>query len=227
MTRITPRGPNAGATPPVRLGELVLAYGHRVDLAAGAVLFREGDPSACVYACVNGRVRLTIATPGGTDLLLGIKMPCQAFGELSAIDGRGRSATATAMERCRVAVLSREQFLIALDGSPSLAVGVLRELSEHLRLANLRTSSRSGDTTAVRVAHRLVELAAQFTRHGPPDAMVVLPITQADLAAWVGATRESTARALAEFRRAGYVSTGRGSITVVDASALAGAVVNR
>ena len=123
MTRITPRGPNADATPPVRLGELVLAYGHRVDLAAGAVLFREGDPSACVYACVNGRVRLTIATPGGTDLLLGIKMPCQAFGELSAIDGRGRSATATAMERCRVAVLSREQFLIALDGSPSLAVG--------------------------------------------------------------------------------------------------------
>ena len=227
MTRITPRGPNAGATPPVRLGELVLAYGHRVDLAAGAVLFREGDPSACVYACVNGRVRLTIATPGGTDLLLGIKMPCQAFGELSAIDGRGRSATATAMERCRVAVLSREQFLIALDGSPSLAVGVLRELSEHLRLANLRTSSRSGDTTAVRVARRLVELAAQFTRHGSPGAMVVLPITQADLAAWVGATRESTARALAEFRRAGYVSTGRGSITVVDASARAGAVVNR
>ena len=206
------------------LGELVLARGKRIDLRPGKVLFREGDPSAAVYACVHGRIKLTIATPAGNDLLLGIKMPCQAFGELSAIDGRGRSASAMAMEPCRVAVLPRQEFLDALVDSPRLAVGLLRELSDHLRLANLRTSSRNGDSTPVRVGQRLLELAAQFARHGQSGAHVILPITQSDLAAWVGATRESTARALAQYRQAGLLRTGRGHITIINADALSRSV---
>jgi CRP-like cAMP-binding protein len=62
----------------------------------------------------------------------------------------------------------------------------------------------------------LVELASMKMRHGGSSATFELALTQNDLAGWIGATRESTARALALFRRAGLVETGRGCITVVD-----------
>ena len=62
----------------------------------------------------------------------------------------------------------------------------------------------------------LVELASLMMRHGGQADSYELPLTQTDLAGWIGATRESTARALARFRRAGFVRTGRGQIVVLD-----------
>jgi CRP-like cAMP-binding protein len=61
----------------------------------------------------------------------------------------------------------------------------------------------------------LVELASLMMRHGGGDVFE-LPMTQSDLAEWIGATRESTARALAQFRRAGLIETCRGRIVVLD-----------
>ncbi|MGE5211152.1 MAG: helix-turn-helix domain-containing protein [Acidobacteriota bacterium] len=67
-----------------------------------------------------------------------------------------------------------------------------------------------------RTGRMLVELASMKMRHTGPAGSYDLSITQSDLAGWIGATRESTARALAGFRRAGLVRTSRGCITVLD-----------
>jgi CRP-like cAMP-binding protein len=61
-------------------------------------------------------------------------------------------------------------------------------------------------------------------RHSGDANDYELPMTQTELAGWVGATRESTARALAAFRRAGFVSTSRGRIVVHEVEALSAAV---
>ena len=53
----------------------------------------------------------------------------------------------------------------------------------------------------------LVELASLMMRHNGGSTACEVPITQSDLADWIGTTRESTARALAGFRRAGLVET--------------------
>jgi CRP-like cAMP-binding protein len=62
----------------------------------------------------------------------------------------------------------------------------------------------------------LVELASLMMRHGDGGTAFELPMTQSDLAESIGATRESTARALAQFRRAGLIETCRGRIVVLD-----------
>ncbi len=45
-------------------------------------------------------------------------------------------------------------------------------------------------------------------------------LTQKELADWVGATREGTARVLTTFRISGLVHTGRGRIEVLDLDGL-------
>lgn len=214
-------------TPTNGLGQLVLRNGAAVELPRGATLFNEGDPSTSVFACRTGRLKMTVTTPSGAELLLGWKEPGEAFGELSAIDGRPRSARATASVDCVLATMSRRELLAALERAPGVAVSLLVELSDHLRRSNRRVAARHSEQIPVRVGNRLIELAAQVRRHGHVTHDIELTLSQDDLAGWVGATRESTARALGRLRRAGLVTTARGRIVVRDLAALESAVADR
>ncbi len=201
------------------LGRLVLDLGAPIEIRSGDALFNEGDASNSVYACRTGRLKVTVSTPAGDELLLGWKGPGDAFGELSAVDGAPRSARVMAVEDSELAVLGRAEFLDALRRAPEAAVDLLVELSAHLRLANRRASAMRSNRIPVRVAQRLIELCAQLHRHGAMSHYE-LPVTHDDLGQWVGATRESTSRALSGLRRQGVVSTGRGRIVVLDRGAL-------
>ena len=207
------------------LGELIITHGRRLSLAPGQPLFREGDPSTAVYAVRYGRVKLFITTPSGRDVVLGVRVTTQVFGELSAVDGGPRSSSVTAIEATSVAELSGDEFVDALRRVPDLAAIMVRELSIQLRETNARLAARDTESTSVRLGHLLLELTAKFTRgRGPKDDRTTttsLPFTQEELASWIGTTREATARALAAFRRSGVIETARHRVVVLDADALA------
>jgi CRP-like cAMP-binding protein len=203
------------------LGALLGGRGSRRRLPAGAILFLEGDEGPFVYAVVRGRIKLTAATPSGREVLLSVREPGEIFGELAALDGRPRSATASALEDAEVAQMDAPGFLGLLEAHPAMAVEVLRDVSAGLRAASLRLSRSAGSDTAARVAHHLLDLAARVREHHGSPAAAELTITQDDLAAWAGTTRESVARVLSRFRAGGLVLTGRGHITVKDPAALA------
>jgi CRP-like cAMP-binding protein len=198
------------------VGDAIAELGRRRTLAPGELLFVEGDRSHCVYVCVEGRVRLFLTMPSGRELLIGIKSPGDEFGELSALDGRSRSASAAALDPTVVAEIRADRFMELLRDEPHLSIAVCQSLSAELRRANDRLVTRNSDSAVVRTGRMLVELASMKMRHGGPSGTFELSLTQSDLAGWIGATRESTARALARFRRAGLVETGRGCITVLD-----------
>ncbi len=207
-----------------RMWEVVTAQGHLRSYEPGDLLFVEGDGSKQVFACVAGRIRIFLTTPAGRELLVGVKEPGDEFGELSAIDGRPRSASAASIDVSSVAVLPADRLLQAMQREPELSVEVCQSLSAALRRANERLVTRESNSARVRTGRMLVELASLRMRHSGVAERYELAITQADLAAWIGATRESTARALADFRRAGLVSTSRGRIVVHDAPALSATV---
>ncbi|MEO1055457.1 MAG: Crp/Fnr family transcriptional regulator [Actinomycetota bacterium] len=210
------------AVAPTTVAELIVERGRLVELRDGDPLFFEGDRSDAVFAVVSGRVRIVVTLVTGAELLLGLKLPGEVFGELSALDGRPRAAAAYSYGDAVVARLPSVEFLDALEDVPELALTVLRELSSMLRRANVRLQARNSNRTVVRAGHLLLELVDIVRRHGDAGATasVVIPIRQSDLADWIGATREATARALGEFRKQGCVETGRGKITVVDVDAL-------
>jgi CRP-like cAMP-binding protein len=202
------------------IGDRIVRAGRHRSFAPGELLFVESDHSRHVYAVVEGRVRVFLTTPSGRELLIGIKTPCEHFGELSALDGQPRSASAAALDRSVVAELRAEQFLDMVNASPELMVAVCQNLSAQLRRANTRLLTRNSDGALVRTGRMLVELASLMMRHTDGCDVYEVPITQAELADWIGATRESTARALARFRKVGFVETCRGRIVVIDVPGL-------
>lgn len=210
------------SVPLTEINSLITEQGHRRAYRAGDVLFHETDASTHVYLVVTGRVRLVVAGACGRELLLDVKVPGDMFGELSAIDGHGRATTAIAMEQTEVQELAGDRFLAALAANPGAAIAELQVLSRNLRRANARISAGETEPVVTRTARLLLELSDRFTNGSAASQVVwIVPLTQADLAEWLGATRETTARSLGTLRRAGLISTGRNCVTLHDRDALA------
>jgi CRP-like cAMP-binding protein len=200
---------------------LIVEHGHPQAVTNGEFLFTEGDPPAHVYAVLSGRIHIVRTLRSGRQLLLGMKGPIEHFGELSALDGAPRAAAAIAAERSVVARLSAHRFVDLLAAHPNLAISITYSLAAQLREANERLCARTSERTIVRAGHQLAELAMLYVKHNGHSNRVELTITQRDLADWIGATREATARSLGQLRRAGVVETARGRIIVSDVQGLA------
>lgn len=193
--------------------------GVRRRYRAGQTLFREGDPSGPVFVVCEGSVAVEVLTPAGRAVLLAVKGPGEMVGELAAILGSERSATATAREQVDVDVVSPAAFREELAQRPDLMASVLTRLARDVRAVGAAQVRRSDGSVTQRVAAGLLALAERAIEHDGAVETTVR-IGHDDLAAWVGASRESVSRSLGELRRAGAVSTGRGRIAIPDLGAL-------
>jgi CRP/FNR family transcriptional regulator, cyclic AMP receptor protein len=194
--------------------------GHRRRYERGQVLFVEGAQGGSVIALREGRVKVSVQTLPGRELLLTIKGPGELLGEMSALDGRPRSATATAMETVQAVAVSADVFHEFLKVHPSVTVRLLRALVTQLRDTDMLLADRDAGGTTRRTALRLMHLAARYGEYNGGHTHVGLDLTHEDLASWIGVSREATSRALGQLRGAGYISTERRSITVIDLAGL-------
>jgi CRP-like cAMP-binding protein len=197
------------------------AAGNARRYRAGATLFHEGDPSAWVVLISRGRLKVASVTGDGKDVVLAVRGPGEVVGELSALDGLPRSATATAIEDVDARVVPAEAFLAFLASHPQASLRLLSSVCRRLRDADRRRVEFVALDATGRVAHRLVELAEQFGVATPGGAVRIdVPITQQDLAGWTGSSREAIGKALSTLRSCGCVATSRRSITILDVERL-------
>ena len=106
------------------------------ELAAGEVIFAEGDEGAEMYGIVEGSVELSV--DGRVIAKLG---PDDTFGEMALVDSSPRMATATAVEPTVIAVIDRRQFLFLVHETPTFALQVM---SSHGRAPSARRLSATG-----------------------------------------------------------------------------------
>jgi CRP/FNR family transcriptional regulator, cyclic AMP receptor protein len=196
------------------------------QFARGAALFHEQTVPSAVAVLLEGRVKLTRVTPEGRDVLLAIRGPGDVLGDLSAIDGEPRSATAVALEPVQALNVTAADFVSFVARTPNAATYMLQLLSSRLRDADDKRVGFAAQDTLGRVAARLVELGERYgEEHGDGDGAglrIDLPITQEDLAAWTGTSREGVSRALQTLRSLNWVETARRSIVILDLDALRG-----
>lgn len=166
---------------------------------ANEALFFEGDEGSHLYLISSGRVSISSRSPEGREVLVAFLGPGEILGELSILDGEPRSAEARAVETTEVYLLSSSALITCIKNSPGLSWALLKMLASRLRKADEAVADAAFLDVAGRVAKRLVDLAEH---HGTPTDMGIrigIPITQEQLAAMVGATREGVNRALAGF----------------------------
>lgn len=210
-----------GELAPGDLGDL-LDLGVERRFGVGSLLLLEGDPSNHVLLLLEGQVKVYRAAPDGSRLLLAIRGPGDVLGELAALGGveTARGATVEALEATRARVVSAATFLAFLGERPQACLALARNVRSRLADAErMRVETVVHDATT-RVARCLVELALRHGVQTDPPGSLLLRISQEELAGWVGASRESVARAMRSLRNRELVRTRYRQIHIVDLDGL-------
>jgi CRP/FNR family transcriptional regulator, cyclic AMP receptor protein len=174
-----------------------------------AIIVSEGDESDSLYLILSGRVKVYLSDESGKELILAIKGPGQYFGEM-VLDEQPRSASVMTLEPAQFAILGRADFRAFLLKHAEVALQLIQNLIRVARGLNQNVRSLAMLDVYGRVARILLELAVER------DGKMVIPekLTQKDIAARVGASREMINRILRDLTTGGYVSIEDGRITI-------------
>lgn len=208
-----------GSLGPTAAAELV-ALGVRRQFAPGRVIIREGGRDSHVVVLVSGFVKVTTAVEG-VETLLGIRLPGEVIGELSALTGDLRSATVTACGRVGAGLIARPDFTAYLRRRPEAATLVTAMVARQLTWANRRRTDFAAFPAPIRLARLLIEIAEVCGQDRPDGGIVIaVPLTQPELAAMIAIAQATVQKAVHELRDRKLIATGYRRITVTDPAGL-------
>ena len=218
---VVPDAPLMPGLDPQAASELERAA-TRQRVRRGDVLFREGDEGDRLYVITAGKVKISRAAPDGRENVVAVLGPGDMFGELSLFDPGPRTATATAVSGGEVAVMAHDELRPWLARHPDVAVALLGALARRVR----RTTDTLADVVFTdvpgRVAKALLSLAERFGQSSTEGSVRVdHGLTQSELAQYVGASRETVNKALAEFASRGWLRVDGRAVVITDVERLA------
>jgi len=186
----------------------------------GEIIVRQGDPGEGLFLIVSGEVKVLVQAPSGEQAVVAILGAGDCVGEFSVIDGEPRSATVEAIDDVDALELLRRDTLLWLRAHPEAMERVMVALVGRLRRTDALVADLARLDTRGRLAKTLIDLAHDHGRVEGPGMEIELPITQGDLAAMVGATRERVNRILGGLEREGAIQRRGRHIIVLDSDRL-------
>jgi len=190
------------------------ALGNTRRIRKDELIFLQGDPGRHFFTILQGRVRIFLQDARGREVILSLLTDEDFFGEMSLLDGKARSASAQAMAETRVFSIGHDEFYRFLERNSSVALKLLRFLSERLR----RADEIIENLALLSVKGRLARLLADW---GQRDGKTVegklhfkLPMPKTQIAQMLGTSRETVSRMMSEMHDEGTIQMDGNAISV-------------
>lgn len=186
-----------------------------LHIERGEFLFLQDDPSDKAYLVRSGLISIILESLDGRKLVINEMRAGNLFGEVGLLTLQTRSSSAIARIDSELMAFPRQAFLKVLDEEPGLVRRMLEMTASRLRVSTERESALAFLDARGRLARLLLVLGRQELEKG------YITISQEELAERTGQTRQTVAKALGRWRRAGWLITGRGRIMLLNHAALA------
>lgn len=164
----------------------------------GEYICHAGEPATRLFVVHTGRIAIAVRARDGRESVAAVLGPGSIFGELPFFDGEPRSSDARALTAVLLGEVAYEAMRAVIDEHPSLLRDMTLILTRRLRATNEALADAMFLDVTGRTAKRLLQIAG-------PDDEFSLPVTQEELAAMVGASRERVNKAIATFVRLGWL----------------------
>ena len=162
----------------------------------GQMILLEESLGETFFIITQGAVKVTRLSADGREVILAILGESDFFGEMSLLDGEGRSANIVANEDAKVLTLSRNDFLDCLESYPKIAIALLEELATRLRKSDQQIESLSLSDSEHRIGVTLIRLAGELGTIKQGHVTVKNLPYQQDIANMAGTSRETVSRTL-------------------------------
>lgn len=186
------------------------------EFPAGTVLFREGEPGREMYVVQQGRVNVSKKV-GEVEKILSSMGPGEFLGEMSILNNKPRSATATCAEASKLLVIDAKTFEAMIRGNAEIAVRMIKKLADRLAGADEQIENLLLADASSRVVHFLATAAEKAPR-GPAGHAIQLP--PRELAGRVGVRPEQADEVLAKLLKSKIVAVQPDGFLVPDVAKL-------
>lgn len=200
-------------SPQTRADLLRNAVVHGV--AAGTVLFEQGDVPNFQLIVIAGSVQLFGKSAEGREVLIEVVRAPDLIIPAAVVTGAPYLMEARAPEPVRLLLIHSEVFRTAVAADPALAHGVIDSLAQQFRRMVRQIKNLKLRSSTQRVGCYVLALAH---RQGTQDR-AVLPYEKNLIASELGITRESFSRALSKLEKSGIRVEGQ-TIAIVDRARL-------
>jgi CRP/FNR family cyclic AMP-dependent transcriptional regulator len=187
--------------PPESFGSLPRALAQELAARATTRRYRRneyichaGEPATRLFVVHSGRLAIAVRARDGRESVAAVLGPGALFGELPFFDGEPRSSDARALTPVLLGEIAYDAVRAVIDDQPSLLWEVALILTRRLRATDEALADAMFLDVTGRTAKRLLQIAGL-------DDEFALPVTQEELAAMVGASRERVNKAIATFVR--------------------------
>lgn len=191
-----------------RIGQAI----HRREYQAGAPIFNEGEECAGFHIVLEGLVRIYRVNPEGRLHTLSLLRPVATFNEVAAIDGNANPFNAVAVTTSDVGILSHESLLSLMSSERALLANYVQALAH----VNREYIERLEDMTFRSIPSRLAKLFLHETTYADQISETPTKLTQEEIAAVLGTTREVVGRALRGLLNAGLLRKKGRQIYIAD-----------
>ncbi len=185
----------------------------------GQLILLEEATGETFFVIANGSVKITRLSEDGREVILAILGEGDFFGEMSLLDGGGRSANVVALEEAEVLTLARNDFLDILQKFPKIAISLLEELALRLRKSDQQIESLSLSDVEHRIGMTLVRLSEELGKIKNGNVNIYNLPYQQDIANMAGTSRETVSRTFSLLEEKGLVKRDGRNLTIFDYSA--------
>ena len=180
----------------------------------GQMILLEESTGETFFIITSGTVKVTRLSDDGREVILALLGGSDFFGEMSLLDGKGRSANIVANEDAEVMTLSRRDFLECLETYPKIAIALLEELAVRIRKSDQQIESLSLSDSEQRIGITIIRLAEERGTIKRGDVTVQNLPYQQDIANMAGTSRETVSRTLKLLEDKKLVKRNGGDITI-------------
>ena len=203
---------------PAALAEIVPFFKQRL-YKKGEVIYHDGDLPNGLFIVLRGAVKTILTSPTGKQFTVGLVRAGGLFGHYSLFVPQ-RGATAVAMEEADLLLLDRDQVYGFLHRHTEAIDTYIELVSSSRRSLIERLYDQTMLDLPTRVAKALFRIVSEDPALSEDRCLLPEYVTQAELAALVGSTRESVNQCLRLFARQGWIEIARGRIVVLDPAKL-------
>ncbi len=180
------------------------------------VVFHKTDLSTDLYIVNSGRLKAVLIDEEGDEIVIAQFEKGAFFGELSLLDGKGRSATIVAEKDAELSVLKKDLFLDLLYRDPRISVELMTTLVDRLRKADDMIESLAFFEVGERLIRSLLDHAKVTDGAGHTGYLKAGKLTHKELAARIGSSREAVSKCLKVLTAKTIVMEADGNILIAE-----------
>ena len=180
----------------------------------GQMILLEDDLGQTFFVIAGGSVKITRLSDDGREVILAMLGEADFFGEMSLLDGAGRSANVVALEASEVLTLARNDFLEILQDYPKLSISLLEELTQRIRKSDQQIESLSLSDVEQRIGITLIRLAEELGTIKRGSVKIKDLPYQQDIANMAGTSRETVSRTFKLLEEKGLVTREGRKLTI-------------